>query len=602
MSTFAASRTTRTSIGAWVLLGAWVAGCAFEVPAPYDSPSSGGAAASSAGGAPSSSTDASVGSTSSSASTTSSTSASTSVSSSSAGSTSSGATTSSTGSGCGPCDPGEECFNGQCGCPQGTNACTNPPGCYATDGDRDHCGGACIACPAGQICSSGQCMCPVGEQTCPGFSGCFDLSNDEAHCGSCTKACKSFEVCQAMACVCAAGEKYCPASSGTAEGCFADTQTNPGRCGPSCAVCTNGQTCVNGACGCPTGTTDCGGVCVADLMTDAAHCGSCARSCGSARFPGATCAAGRCSPAPATNVPALVGTLVLDPLTPHRIYAATASPPKLVRFSANDAAAVEVGPDVDVINLIVGARGEEVAWTWDGATTPLLHGAFSQPLTQGVSIAGGATFFEHVGPTLYWSENDETGGCVLRDPTSPIAFACSSGHSARSFATASNHAYVLTTNAPWIQRFTLPGSARTDVDIAGPAVTAAHASPSIAVDPSDTYVFYFIVSPSTELHRTKVTGSAITDDIVFASLGSSAPLAVFTSGTEVVWASASFASNVVTISRAPILSPAQAATVSTFTVPSATDTRSWAMDGDAIYFVAQNFSGGFTSTAYRVSR
>lgn len=445
-------------------------------------------------------------------------------------------------------------------------------------------------------------MCPLGEQTCPGLQGCFNLSNDKDHCGSCTAACKSFEVCAGMACGCAAGEKYCPTSAGTVEGCFADTDTNPMRCGSACAVCTNGQICSNGACGCPAGTTDCGGVCVSDLSTDANHCGSCARSCATARFPGATCASGRCAPAAAINVPALVGTLVLDPLTPHRIYAAAASPTKLVRFSADDAAAVEAGPDVDVVNLIVGARGNEVAWTWDGADTALWHGPFDQPLIQGPVVPGGATFFEHVGSTLYWAQNDEASGCVFRDATAPIAFACSSGHTPRGFATAGGHGYVLTTLPPWIQRFNLPGSSRTDVDIAGPAVTAAHASPSIAVDPTDTYVFYFVASPSTELRRTKITGTAIADDVVFDALGTSTPLAVFTSGSEVVWASASYATNLVTISRAPILSPGQATVVSTFTVPDPGATRSWSMDADAIYFVAQSSSSGFTSTAYRVSR
>lgn len=273
-----------------------------------------------------------------------------------------------------------------------------------------------------------------------------------------------------------------------------------------------------------------------------------------------------------------------------------------MRFSANDAAAVEVGPDVDVINLVVGASGNQVAWTWDGADTALWHGPFDQPLTQGLNVPGGATFFEFVGSTLYWAQNDETNGCVFRDATAPIAFACSSGHTPRGFATAMNHGYVLTTLPPWIQRFTLPGSARTDVDISGPAVTAAHTSPSIAVDATDTYVFYFVASPSTELRRTKTTGSAIADDIAFASLGTSTPLAVFTSGAEVVWASASFSNNVVTISRAPLIDPSQAVVVSTFTVPDPSATRSWSMDADAIYFVAQNFSGGSTSTAFRVSR
>jgi hypothetical protein len=190
---------------------------------------------------------------------------------------------------------------------------------------------------------------------------------------------------------------------------------------------------------------------------------------------------------------------------------------------------------------------------------------------------------------------------VFRDASSPIAFACSNGHSVRSFVSVGTHGYVLSTTPPWLERFTLPGSARSSIDIAGPAVEAAHVSPAIAVDPSETWVFYFIVSPTTELHRAKVNGT-IADDTVFASLGSAAPLAVFTSGTEVVWASASFATNVVTISRAPIGSPGTVTVVSTFTVPSATDTRSWSMDADAIYFVAQNFSPSFSSNAFRVTR
>ncbi|GEM_PF-1942388 len=60
-------------------------------------------------------------------------------------------------------------------------------------------------------------------------------------------------------------------------------------------TCTGGKVCVSGVCQCPTGSTLCGGVCLApaDLQTDPAHCGT--TGCGVACGTGANCSAGVCS-------------------------------------------------------------------------------------------------------------------------------------------------------------------------------------------------------------------------------------------------------------------------------------------------------------------
>jgi len=76
------------------------------------------------------------------------------------------------------------------------------------------------------------------------------------------------------------GGGACPTGTSLCGGmCVAvsSDRANCGTCGNACAA---GEVCVDGACSvvCPTGQTECTGVC-ADTMADRRHCGSCGNAC-----------------------------------------------------------------------------------------------------------------------------------------------------------------------------------------------------------------------------------------------------------------------------------------------------------------------------------
>ena len=549
------------------------------------------------------------------------------------------------GASCTDCGTDAECDNGVCICPVGTQACNNPPGCYQTGIDPDHCGG-CEPCAPGQSCLNSVCDCDIGTQPCPGFTGCFNLQTDEDHCGQCTSdtsTCEDYETCIAGVCGCDPGEVFCTTP---VPGCFADTLTNSDHCGASCAVCdpteicsggtcqcpsgthacslggpecfpddddthcgadcevcTGDLSCVGGVCGCPVGTTQCGDECVADLTNNPLHCGACNRACSTPRFIGGVCTASSCSPGEAVNTATYVGTVATDKADPTRLYfAGNSGFGALYRVNLTNATPAELGPNIDFINVTMAAHAGNVAVTLQGTDSPLQIGPFPGPLTQvDANVPGGATFiaYSQTQNELYWSENAATG-CVFRQGDL-AGFAC--GQRAESVAFFNNTAYLATPGtSAYVDKFTLPSGARSSVDVAGPTGFPASASPGIAVS-SDESVFYFSTSPLPVRVRRYPKNGTFFDDVDFYSIpGSAQPLALFADGSEVYWMTKS--GTTVSIQHAPAnANPAGLVpTTSTFQVPAGADLRSWVSDATAFYFVRQQFSPSLESKLFRVAK
>lgn len=206
---------------------------------------------------------------------------------------------------CSP-DPTGTCEVRSCGARQ-----TNCGGtCVELSTDEANCGGCNIRCGTGQTCTGGFCQTPCGGAMCsPGqtccSNACFDAQSDPTHCGGCGTACtggpNGSPACRAGVCATTCFRGFFDCNGLPADGCEStlNTNTDCGACGVACGggtTCTNGM-CVPGGCNggpsCAAGRTCCGAAC-ADLASDAANCGSCARAC---RFANATstCTAGACA-------------------------------------------------------------------------------------------------------------------------------------------------------------------------------------------------------------------------------------------------------------------------------------------------------------------
>lgn len=301
-------------------------------------------------------------------------------------------------------------------------------------------------------------------------------------------------------------------------------------------------------------------------------------------------------------MPGAVGTVAADPITPHRLYAVTTGPTRLVRFSTQNAAAPEDGPAVDVTHVAVGVRGDAVAWAWLGSTSPVWYGQFTRPLTQGADVAGGATFLTWRGALLYWAEAAPSG-CLFRDADSPIAFGCSSGQFVDSAAFGATSIVTLSPDTgPWMEKMQLPGGARVLENISGPAVAGDPGSPAIALDASGLYAFYFLTSPTGQLRRFRLGGTwTAGDDELVVDVGGAFPVAVFVAGGDVVWATRDYSSDVVRVQRAQAGAPLPTAitTISSFPVGHDDTLRSWAIDATGVYFVRED---GASGKIYRVAR
>lgn len=248
---------------------------------------------------------------------------------------------------CGDCDTvcpakaGETpyCAEGVCGstvCPANYGNCngkisdvceadlaSDPRNCGA-------CGNTCVAEHGTAACKKGVCVvgaCESGYGNCDatsadgGYStGCeTNLKTSVPNCGACGKGCaigNAASLCEAGVCkvkTCTAPYQDCDA-----DGIDCETNTNTdtkncGGCGANGVACdtvfpnANG-TCKAGACvldqctanhaSCDTSTSN---GCETNLLTDAAHCGSCPVACKSVNAGSTSCIAGACKPQCATG-------------------------------------------------------------------------------------------------------------------------------------------------------------------------------------------------------------------------------------------------------------------------------------------------------------
>ncbi len=227
-----------------------------------------------------------------------------------------------------------QCTNGVCfekACAIGFMDCNNnsQDACETNLGNDatncGYCGNTCKIPHASAKCNGGKCLvdqCDTGWANCDGngANGCeTQLDSDSQNCGACGRACvtsgTSSATCIAGACyaVCDAGAGDCshPTAPTADDGCETATGTDPdncGLCGNVCSVPSGTPGCSAGVCtiaNCPADTGDCDGDvqngCETDLLTDADHCGSCARACSGTNTTARACAAGLCKPTCATG-------------------------------------------------------------------------------------------------------------------------------------------------------------------------------------------------------------------------------------------------------------------------------------------------------------
>lgn len=138
--------------------------------------------------------------------------------------------------------------------------------------------------------------CGAGEGFCDG--ACIDVSADAANCGACGVTCPD-----GIACVAGACDLSCETGVACGAGCV-DIATDPANCGGCGRVCetaaNQAATCDDGKCSaaCADGFGDCNldpsDGCETDVMSTAAHCGSCDQSCLQPGHSEGSCSAGVC--------------------------------------------------------------------------------------------------------------------------------------------------------------------------------------------------------------------------------------------------------------------------------------------------------------------
>ena len=209
----------------------------------------------------------------------------------------------------GPCTP-------RCG--GLTPYCNAKAHCVGCSGDAQ--------CPFGQVCkvsgdSAAVCTpgcaddarCGIGKKCCE--SSCIDPSGDSQNCGACGKVCTGQHA--SVSCVagqCALNGKCNPGwgdcDMNPANGCEANLHVDPNNCtacGMKCAIPNAVQACADGCyeASCSFGFDDCNmdpkDGCETSVLSDAANCGACGKSC--KNLPNATaacvnagCLLGSCSP------------------------------------------------------------------------------------------------------------------------------------------------------------------------------------------------------------------------------------------------------------------------------------------------------------------
>jgi len=194
-------------------------------------------------------------------------------------------------------------------CSVGQSSCGGA--CVDLETDATNCGGCGVRCAGDTICQGGQCVldCALPQLRCGG--ACVDPNTDARHCGAsgdCTgadagTACGPGLVCSGGTCAvsCQAGLIDCggscvdPGASRDHCGAAGDC-TGTGAGNSAGAACGAGQLCVGGSCAvsCPTGSVQCGGVCI-NPFTDNAHCGATGdcTAAGAGNSAGAHCPSGQ---------------------------------------------------------------------------------------------------------------------------------------------------------------------------------------------------------------------------------------------------------------------------------------------------------------------
>jgi hypothetical protein len=247
---------------------------------------------------------------------------------------------------CGACSNACQVLHGTAGCTAGScavKACDvgwsdcdglYGTGCEAhTDADTQHCGGCANACStvnATPQCVAGACVltCSSGFADCDkvAATGCeADVATDVMNCGACAAKCSTnggVPSCSAGKCsiTCSAGHQDCNANP--ADGCEANTSTDPSNCGACktvCSVVPHGiPGCTAGSCSislCASGYSDCNNVysdgCEVYTATSVTNCGACGTTC-LADHGTAGCSAGQCTIAACWAGYANCNALVLD--------------------------------------------------------------------------------------------------------------------------------------------------------------------------------------------------------------------------------------------------------------------------------------------------
>ena len=202
------------------------------------------------------------------------------------------------------CDKGATCVSGTCSvvCPAGLTACAqggSAQACKDLMNDPNNCGqcggiAGTRPCDPGQICSAGKCVltCPSTLATCGGT--CTSTQYDPANCGACGASCGPYAnataTCAAASCQLLCTGSFADCDKNPANGCEADLSSDSAHCGGCLNACKSADnaagTCTASACGiaCKTGFANCdadnSNGCEANVLSDAAHCGSCAVACG----------------------------------------------------------------------------------------------------------------------------------------------------------------------------------------------------------------------------------------------------------------------------------------------------------------------------------
>jgi len=212
------------------------------------------------------------------------------------------------------CTPANRCEAG----------CATDMDCAAADAGVDHCNVAthtCVTCArdadcaAGFLCATnGNCVpgcnvghpCATGQACCAG--ACVDTLSNPAACGTCTTMCagatNATPACAAGSCGIACNAGFADCDGNAANGCEANTATNPMHCGACGTACRAGPgataSCAMARCAsaCDPGFLDCdmdpSNGCEVNGTTNPASCGACGAACPARANAAGTCAGGRC--------------------------------------------------------------------------------------------------------------------------------------------------------------------------------------------------------------------------------------------------------------------------------------------------------------------